>query len=159
MGWSIGYDEQWKRDIGYGVPAYCDHPGCTKKIDRGLSYVCGGDPHGGEYGCGLFFCGKHLFPSMRRPQRCQRCKSNRPAFPPKPDHPTWIKHKLTDESWSQWRAENVEEVNRMKQSMAKVKKPKNKPEPVEFVNCEHCGNEQADMGKNVLCENCDEAIS
>lgn len=30
---------------------------------------------------------------------------------------------------------------------------------VTFVTCEHCGNEQADMGKNVMCEQCDEAIS
>ncbi len=53
MGWSIGSDGD--RDIGYGVPAECDHPDCTAEIDRGLSYVCGGDPYGGEYGCGLFF--------------------------------------------------------------------------------------------------------
>jgi hypothetical protein len=59
MGWSIGWDGTWKRDIGYGVPAYCDHPECSAEIDRGLSYVCGGDPYGGEHGCGLFFCGKH----------------------------------------------------------------------------------------------------
>src|SRR4051812_7048849 len=26
MGWSIGYDSNWQRDIGYGVPAFCDHP-------------------------------------------------------------------------------------------------------------------------------------
>ncbi len=32
-------------------------------------------------------------------------------------------------------------------------------DPIQFVTCEHCGNEQADMGKNVLCEQCGEAIS
>lgn len=54
MGWSIGYDERWKRDIGYGVPATCDHPGCEEKIDRGLSCVCANQqPYGGEHGCGL----------------------------------------------------------------------------------------------------------
>lgn len=42
MGWSIGFDSNWNRDIGYGVPAFCDHPGCTAEIDRGLAYVCGG---------------------------------------------------------------------------------------------------------------------
>ncbi len=26
MGWSIGYDKNLKRDIGYGVPATCEHP-------------------------------------------------------------------------------------------------------------------------------------
>jgi hypothetical protein len=41
MGWSLGYDTTWNRDIGYGVPAYCDHPDCHKKIHRGIAYVCG----------------------------------------------------------------------------------------------------------------------
>jgi hypothetical protein len=54
MGWAVGYDENWKRYIGYGVPAYCDHPKCNKEIDRGLSYVCGGEPYGGNDGCGLY---------------------------------------------------------------------------------------------------------
>ena len=31
MGWSIGYDNNWNRDIGYGVPAFCDHPKCDKE--------------------------------------------------------------------------------------------------------------------------------
>lgn len=53
MSWAIGYDENWKRDVGYGVPAICDHPGCNEKIDRGLAFVCGGEPMGGEKGCGL----------------------------------------------------------------------------------------------------------
>ena len=35
MGWSLGYDGRWKRDIGYGVPAVCDFPGCNEEIDRG----------------------------------------------------------------------------------------------------------------------------
>ena len=29
MGWAIGYDSNWGRDIGYGVIAYCDHPDCN----------------------------------------------------------------------------------------------------------------------------------
>src|SRR5690606_23075125 len=53
MGWAVGYDSNWNRDIGYGVPTTCDHPGCNEKIDRGLSYVCGDEPYGGEHGCGL----------------------------------------------------------------------------------------------------------
>ena len=44
MGWSIGFDRRWNRDIGYGVPATCDQPGCGADIDRGLAFVCGGDP-------------------------------------------------------------------------------------------------------------------
>ena len=30
----------------------------------------------------------------------------RPHLHSLPDHPEWIKHKLTDESWQQWRDEN-----------------------------------------------------
>lgn len=110
MGWSIGYDDKWKRDIGYGVPASCDHPGCTAEIDRGLAYVCGGDPYGGEHGCGLYFCGEHLFMSLRRPQRCARCKANRKPFSATPDRPEWIQWKLTDDSWKEWREEHPEFV-------------------------------------------------
>lgn len=33
MSWVIGFDSNWNRDIGYGVLAFCDHPGC-KKRDR-----------------------------------------------------------------------------------------------------------------------------
>ena len=118
MGWSIGYDTNWKRDIGYGVPATCDHPGCGAEIDRGLSYVCGGQPYGGEWGCGLYFCEKHLNLFVgggreKRPtQLCSRCdhKTPKSPFTPTPDHPDWIRHKLTDESWATWRAENPELV-------------------------------------------------
>ena len=108
MGWSIGYDEKWKRDIGYGVPAWCDHPDCNEAIDRGLAHVCGGQPYGGEHGCGLYFCGKHLYLIG---QKCERCHPrHKPPFQPKPEHPDWIKHKLTDESWQEWRNENSEAV-------------------------------------------------
>lgn len=113
MGWSLG--EHNGRDIGYGVPAYCDHPGCMKEIDRGLGYVCGSEPYGGEHGCGLFFCEDHLWhrsprSSYRSVQNCKRCMTYRPAFKPTPDHPDWIAWKLTDESWAAWRAENPEWV-------------------------------------------------
>lgn len=119
MGWSIGYDEHWERDIGYGVPAYCDHPGCDKKIDRGLSYVCGGEPYGGEFGCGLYFCAEHmgwlrLYMHDKCPQACERCQNDLPPFEPSPDHPEWMQHKLTHDSWQQWRDEHPEEVARMK---------------------------------------------
>ena len=117
MGWSIGYDSTWGRDIGYGVPAYCDHPDCNEEIDRGLGYVCGGGPYGenprGEGdGCGLFFCGKHL----NGANLCDRCASADEAynpFPAKPDHLTWIRHKLTDPSWGRWRKENPEIVREL----------------------------------------------
>jgi hypothetical protein len=106
MGWAIGWDRKWKRDIGYGVPAYCDHPGCSEEIDRGLSYVCGSEPYGGEHGCGLHFCARHLFfdGESRWCQLCWRCLRKRPPFEPKPDHPEWVQFKMTDPSWAEWRA-------------------------------------------------------
>jgi hypothetical protein len=111
MGWGLGYDDNWGRDIGYAVPAYCDHPGCNRKIDRGLSYVCGGEPYGGENGCGLYFCGHHLTAAG---QKCACCANRRRPYKPTPDHPEWISHKLTDESWATWRDENPSEVARLR---------------------------------------------
>lgn len=104
MGWSIGYDAKWKRDIGYGVPAICDDPSCGAEIDRGLSRVCGGLPYGGDVGCGLYFCGDHLFGVE---PLCARCMDDGEPFEPKPDVPEWIAHKATDPSWAAWRAEQT----------------------------------------------------
>lgn len=113
MGWSLGYDSSWQRDIGYGVTAYCDHPKCTKEIDRGLGYVCGGEPYGGEKGCGLYFCGEHL--RGYQPQRCPKCaRYDHKAYKPKPEHPDWVKHKLTHESWAEWRKNNPAQVGGLK---------------------------------------------
>jgi hypothetical protein len=100
MGWALGWDSKWNRDIGYGVPAYCDHPNCNTEINRGLSFVCGGEPYGGDSGCGLYFCSKHLHGS---PGFCIRCHKHKKEFKPKPDHPKWIKHKMEDPSWEKWR--------------------------------------------------------
>lgn len=105
MGWSIGFDGTWKRDIGYGVVAYCDHPGCITTIDRGLSFVCGEEPYGGDCGCGLYFCGPHRGNVDRHGHaRCARCAKAREPFTPKPDHPAWIAFKLRHKSWAVWRA-------------------------------------------------------
>jgi hypothetical protein len=103
MGWSIGFDSKWQRDIGYGVPATCDHPGCVQKIDRGLSHVCGNEPYGGDHGCGLYFCSKHLSGPH---SRCNQCLKGLPDYKPKPDHPQWIAFKLYDPSWEKWREES-----------------------------------------------------
>lgn len=119
MGWSIGYDANWGRDIGYGVPATCDHPDCNEKIDRGLAHVCGGEPYGGDEGCGLYFCGVHLGCVG---QLCQRCTDGRKPFLAKPDHPEWIDWKLTDESWAEWRAENPAEVIEMTARLESIRK-------------------------------------
>jgi len=114
MGWSVGYDDNWKRDIGYGVPSICDHPGCPAEIDRGLSFVCGGEPYGGEHGCGLYICGDHYEIAGDRRDNvrlCRRCYWNRGDFyTPTPDTPEWIEHKATDPSWAAWRAEQAREV-------------------------------------------------
>lgn len=113
MGWSLGYDAHWQRDIGYGVPAICDHPRCIKEIDRGLSYVCGGEAYGGDKGCGLYFCPDHLAYAVVGDDAvplCSRCRHGRPPFHAKPDHPKWMRHKLTDESWAPWRAEHPNET-------------------------------------------------
>lgn len=103
MSWAVGYDSTWSRDIGYGVPAECDRPACAEKIDRGLGYVCGGEPYGGEEGCGLYFCGGHM--AAGSPQRCERCIAGEPPFDAKPDLQEWTDWKMTDPSWAQWRAE------------------------------------------------------
>lgn len=114
MGWSIGWDSRWNRDIGYGVPAICDHPKCGAEIDRGLAHVCGGEPYGGEHGCGLHFCPAHLWyhtfgrgSNAECVQTCARCKRYRQPFAPKPDHPDLVHHKATDPSWAEWRAKEV----------------------------------------------------
>lgn len=118
MSWSIGFDTKWDRDIGYGVPAFCDHPNCNKEIDRGLAYVCGAQqPRGGDNGCGLYFCEDHKhYHSFRYGDSgmfCERCCKHRPPFKPKPEHPDWIKFKLTDSSWERWRFENPDKVKEL----------------------------------------------
>ncbi len=118
MGWSIGYDTNWKRDIGYGVPATCDHPDCDAEIDRGLNYVCGGEPYGGDRGCGLYFCSKHMEHTGKGVQVCTRCLRRRGPYKPKPDTEEWIRWKLTDESWAEWRETHPEEVEALKASLS-----------------------------------------
>ncbi len=83
MGWSHGVDTNRKegdQDIGYGVAADCDEAECAVEIDRGLGYICGGDPYGGESGCGRFFCAGHLDyyftndkDEIMSPQLCVEC--------------------------------------------------------------------------------------
>jgi hypothetical protein len=112
MGWAVGSHEG--RDIGYGVPAICDQPGCEEKIDRGLGYVCG-QPWDGDEGCGLFFCMEHGGGSF-----CERCDTDAEGvypFDPKPDLEIWILHKLNDESWAPWRAQNPGAVNLLRQAV------------------------------------------
>lgn len=65
MGWgNCGTDSQG-RGIGYVFEGTCDHPGCDTKIDRGLSFACGG-MHGEDQvandvtPCEKYFCTEHL---------------------------------------------------------------------------------------------------
>lgn len=65
MSWSDCGTDSDGRPIGYGFEATCDHPGCNKKIDRGLAYACGG-MHGNETwpvtsvrSCEGYFCYDH----------------------------------------------------------------------------------------------------
>jgi len=106
MVWSIGYDAENDRDIGYGVPALCDHPECNNVIDRGLYYVC--------VGCGLFFCADHLHIVSSGFQSCERCLSKKPPFEPKQDIKEWVHFKLHDSRWIKWREENPDKVLAMR---------------------------------------------
>ena len=111
MGWSVGEGKDG-RDIGYGVPAICDHPACSKQIHRGLSFVCGMiNTDGEDRGCGLHFCTDHLRHSAKFGQLCYRCWPRaREPFTRKPDTREWVEHKLTDESWQEWRDTHSSEV-------------------------------------------------
>ena len=76
MGWADCGKDSRGRNIGYAFPATCDHPKCKRKIDRGLSYACGGMHGEDEYSCEGYFCSKHLFysdhPEVRYPV-CKKC--------------------------------------------------------------------------------------
>ena len=60
MSWSHCGKDSEGRQIGYAIAAICDHPGCTTKIDRGLSFACGGMHGETEVGCEKYFCATHL---------------------------------------------------------------------------------------------------
>ena len=120
MGWAVGFDDNWNRDIGYGVPCKCDHPDCKASIDRGLAHRCG-NLHSDD-GCGLHFCGKHLyFADNKDGQVCERCSRDKDPFNPKPDVPRWMRHKLKDKTWKPWRDKNPKEVARMQAALTKQK--------------------------------------
>ena len=110
---------------GYGVPTICEHPDCNEEIDRGMSYACGGEPFS-EFGCDRYFCSKHLThkyfntgDGREYVQVCERCAKKKRSFPYKPEHPTWIKHLLTDTSWEGWRDNNPDEVRELQNLLTK----------------------------------------
>lgn len=92
----VHYDNKWKRKVGHTVHGYCDYPGCGRDITRGLEHVCGSMPFGGNWGCGLFFCDKHLAGGDSDDSviaLCERCAYNlenkpyniKPPFAATPD--------------------------------------------------------------------------
>lgn len=127
MGYSIyKVGNRW---AGYGVPATCEYPTCKNKIDRGVSYACGGEPFS-DVGCDRYFCEKHLNYNGWNEKKgewcrhqedckcetyevCERCESNQPPFEYKPERSVWVKHLLKDKSWAEWREKNPEEVKKL----------------------------------------------
>lgn len=60
MGYANCGEDSQGRPIGYAHEAICDHPGCDTKINRGMSYACGGDHGEDDYSCEKYFCPKHM---------------------------------------------------------------------------------------------------
>ncbi len=58
-------------EAGYLVDARCDKKWCRRRIDRGLAFLCGQTPGGDEYGCGFYFCARHLSYN----QLCEACSA------------------------------------------------------------------------------------
>lgn len=61
MGWA-SYDTKLG-PAGYAHADVCHFDDCDEEIDRGLSFLCGSRPgdETAEFGCGRWFCAKHLF--------------------------------------------------------------------------------------------------
>lgn len=121
MGYAVYWHWKHQRHCGYGVPAYCDQPGCMEEINRGMAYVCG-EPLADQFGCGLYFCEKHMVGSRKVEHRyydqCSRCLNyRRTSHKPKPEHPDWIRHVLKDKTWKQWRDENPRLVAEYKSNL------------------------------------------
>lgn len=60
MGWASCGTDSLGRPIGYAHQATCDEPGCSKRIDRGLAFACGGMHGSDEWSCEAYFCADHL---------------------------------------------------------------------------------------------------
>jgi len=78
MGWADCGEDSKGRPIGYAHEATCDHPGCNAKIDRGLSFACGGMHGDLELGCEEYCCSFHMHYVLVEDhkhitQLCSRC--------------------------------------------------------------------------------------
>lgn len=112
----MGYQVYWngRRWCGYGVPAYCDYRGCRNEIDRGVYYMCeamystgdAGDQIIHDEGCRDFFCDDHADHNEFHDY-----------VEESPEHPEWVHHVLTDETWERWRQENPSKVQQMKEML------------------------------------------
>ena len=137
MGYSCYYSVKNDRHQGYGVSAYCDHPGCYAQIDRGMGHACCDEPDS-EVGCGGMYCSDHKHMSMMvgdlgdlSEKELRELGLDGPEYPvvidsdgeiensheyvkcfhepiESKEHPDWAKHVATDESWENWRTENSE---------------------------------------------------
>lgn len=137
--WDGGY-----RFCGYGVPSYCEHPDCNEEIDRGMAFACGGAPDA-EGSCNRYFCEKHrqgcfyIDPEGMHADDvkegddeddyefftgfCERCATDKDTpFPHKDEHPVWLNHVLSDESWEEWREEEPEMVKEYQALLDNYKK-------------------------------------
>lgn len=80
MTWSDPGKDSTGRPFGYLIWAECDHPGCTKRINRGLAHVCGILHGADEFSCELYFCRDHRSNVVEVPNRheiavCDECYS------------------------------------------------------------------------------------
>ncbi len=126
-----------QRWCGYGVPAACDYPKCSNKIDRGFSYACGEEP-GSELGCDRYFCDGHKivqgFDEDNKPCKhkndcdcryvavCARCSEGKDPFPYKPELRRWLEHVLTDKSWAAWRKSSKKMAEDYRQQLKALQK-------------------------------------
>ena len=82
MGYAYCGTDSNGRDIGYGIRATCDHPGCEEEIDRGMAYVCGHFHGDDEYSCEKYFCEEHRqnLSDRGRGMICDECKELEEEF-------------------------------------------------------------------------------
>lgn len=131
MGYGLYFSDKNNRFQGYNMHAYCDHPGCKNEIDRGMGYACCDNPEH-TASCGGFYCEEHkhqlvyqdeledmsdedlkrLGIDSREEQAHDEddgiiCCTHKPIEKDK-EHPTWLKHVLTDETWQEWREKESE---------------------------------------------------
>ena len=105
----MGYQVYWMygRWQGYGVPSYCDYTGCMHKIDRGMGYAHPGAVDDNN----VFCCSKH-----------EQIDVESFDVNYEREHPEWLTHILSDETWKQWREEEPEIVEKYKKLLSKQEK-------------------------------------